>query len=91
MPQHLKLFYIALITFVFTRLVLLVTWQSTFMEGQKADDWHHFYLGLILVVLGYVTKKNHKLLLVGMGLGLMLDEATVPLKLLIIEYVSTNF
>lgn len=50
------------------------------------DAWHHYYLGLILLLLSFIksTKfsENTRIALFSVGVGLVVDEVILPLYLL---------
>ena len=83
MPKNVSTFSIALSAVFITRLILWFLWDTSIFAASKTDIWHHAYTGLILFIGGGLIANNlFKLIFQGIGVGLMIDEATVPFKIL---------
>lgn len=62
------------LTIAATRIVLFFAWSSEQFSGQVADGWHHIYTGAVLMLLSFVVPKKYSKIVLGIGLGLFLDE-----------------
>lgn len=80
-----KIFRIIFITIALIRLSLL--FLLLFFSKQTisiySDNFHHYYIGLLLCFLAlFKFNKKIKIILLGVGLGLIIDEIMLPLYLL---------
>lgn len=73
--QNSLFYFIVVGTIFLTRVFLFVVWKTPFMDAQQRDSWHHSYTGLILVVLAVLLPPKYRWYLVGIGLGLFIDES----------------
>ncbi len=65
---------ITFLTIAVTRIVLFFVWSSAQFTGQMTDGWHHIYTGVILMLLSLAVPKKYSKVVLGIGLGLFLDE-----------------
>lgn len=74
-----------LLTICISRILLWAVWNNIWMTGMKEDGWHHAYTGILLVVAAWIILRKYpksKAVVSGIGLGLLIDEVTVPLCLI---------
>jgi len=72
---------VAWLTILVTRVSLLLATWLTPRQLWMEDSWHHFYTGVLLVALAVFLLRAgwYRKILLGIGLGLMLDQLCIPL------------
>lgn len=61
-------------TIIVTRAILFIAWNNMLFQYQKIDNWHHMYTGAVLMLLSLIAPKKYSHLVLGVGLGLFIDE-----------------
>jgi hypothetical protein len=69
-------------TIISSRIFLYFTWDSRLMESQKQDSWHHFYTGVLLVLVAFCIPKKYRVYVTSIGVGLFVDELVHAASLL---------
>ena len=77
---------IVLISIVITRIWAMSLFyifgrDSLFMERVVSDPWHHYHVGLVLIVFAFLLRKLKRAkLMFAVGLGIFLEEWPVFLN-----------
>jgi hypothetical protein len=76
----------ALAAILISRLTLWITESVSFNHYVIVNGfrWHHFYSGIICVLIGFLFFRSRPVIrsvLAGAGVGLIIDEITLPLYL----------
>ncbi|RJQ38485.1 hypothetical protein C4559_01710 [Candidatus Microgenomates bacterium] len=79
----MKLINVALITILLTRLFLFLFLFFPANNWIYKDTFHHYYLGLALLLISLLLKRRKiKNVVMGIGLGLIIDEIMLPFYLI---------
>ena len=72
------------VTVIFTRLFLLLLLALPINSASIYNDqFHHYYLGLLVLLVSLFFKRSHfRTIIIGTGLGLIIDEFMLPLYIL---------
>jgi len=77
MKEKIKFTLVFLLTILLTRIIIYLVPRNSFIYQ---DQFHHIYLGIILLIIYFLLKASDNLLAV--SLGLIIDEITqVPFYL----------
>ena len=71
MKKEDKLFLISFITIILVRISVFVNPVHLIIFGIII---HHFWIGLALMLIGFMYREKIRLLCLGVGVGLMIDE-----------------
>jgi hypothetical protein len=88
------IYWIAAATTIITRVSLGVI-QTFFFDPNNyvyvfGWRWHHFYTGIVMTIIGFLIPRPRivRSLLLGVGLGLVIDEIWLPLQLTIFPQIT---
>ncbi len=81
----MNLVLIALVTIVVVRMLVGFQWSQHFdrlIDSRLGEWYHHFYTGILILVISMLFLRGEvRPLGVGIGAGLILDQAMLPFYL----------